>query len=266
MSGFIKLFGSLLNSTVWQTALPTKVTWITMLAMSDRDGVVLSSVPGLAKQAGVELADCEEALRVFMAPDPYSTTPDHEGRRIEKIEGGWRLLNHAKYREMQSSQEVREKAAQRQRLFRESHKVTPRNAPSRSVTRNNRSNDIAEAEAEAEADQTRITDSAEAVASPPPVLVFPCSGQPREWGLSEAQIVRWEELYPGVKVVAECRNALAWAEANPTRRKTASGMPKFLVAWLTRSQNGARGSPSVGGKTSNNVSVAEEYMRKEGLL
>lgn len=105
---YTKLFTTILDSTIWQEDLPTKVVWITMLAMADRDGVVSASVPGLMKRAGVTLEQTEAALVKFVGPDLYSRTQDHEGRRIEEIEGGWRLLNHGKYRAMMSAEDKRE--------------------------------------------------------------------------------------------------------------------------------------------------------------
>jgi hypothetical protein len=119
MTGYTKLFGSILRSTVWRTPPHVRLVWITMLALADRDGVVDSSVPGLADAAGVERAQCEHALALFLAPDPDSRTPDHEGRRIEKVDGGWRLLNHAKYAEKMSLEDRRAKDAERQRRKRE---------------------------------------------------------------------------------------------------------------------------------------------------
>lgn len=85
-----------------------KVVWITMLAMADRDGVVWASVPGLAHRAGVGLGECRVALEKFLGPDLESRTTENEGRRIEAVDGGWRLLNHGKYRSMLSAQERRE--------------------------------------------------------------------------------------------------------------------------------------------------------------
>jgi hypothetical protein len=143
MSGYTKLFGSILESTVWMESPPVKVVWITLLAMADRDGVVEASVPGLAKRAGVDRAHCEQALSVFSAPDPDSRTTAFEGRRIEAVEGGWRLLNHAVYRERASREEAREKAAARQRLKRERDAAKSR--LSREVTNVTPGNDIAEA-------------------------------------------------------------------------------------------------------------------------
>ena len=64
-----------------------------MLAMADSKGRVWASIPGLANRARVTVAQVENALATFKAPDQYSRTPDNEGRRVEDIDGGWRLLN-----------------------------------------------------------------------------------------------------------------------------------------------------------------------------
>lgn len=66
----------------------------------------------------------------------------------------------------------------------------------------------------------------------PPLLVFPCQGQPDCWPLDSKRVEQWQRLYPGLDVLAQCRMALAWVEAN--RPKTFRGMPKFLVSWLNR--------------------------------
>ncbi len=164
MAGYTKLFGSILDSTVWELAAPIKVVWITMLAMADQDGVVEASVPGLAKRAGVERAYCEQALAMFLAPDPDSRTKDHEGRRIEVVDGGWRLLNHAAYRYKQTPEERNAKTAARMRKMRERAArqaadvtpdvtlVTPSDAPLRGLQKLPQADQI---RSRSEADQTR---------------------------------------------------------------------------------------------------------------
>jgi hypothetical protein len=155
--GYTKLFSSIVTSTIWVESDRTRIVWITMLAMADRNGEIQASIPGLARLAGVPIPDCEEALAKFIAPDRYSRTPDDEGRRIEKIEGGWALLNHAKYREMASRDDSKAANTERQRRHREKEKrngiVTLCNA---TVTPSNvkvtHPLHIAEAEAEAEAE------------------------------------------------------------------------------------------------------------------
>lgn len=131
--GFTKLFSSILDSTIWQEDPHVKIVWITLLAMSDRDGVVESSVPGLARRANVTLPQAEHALERLHAPDPYSRTKEHEGRRITGLEegGGWLILNHEKYRAKMDAEEQRRKAAERQQRKRDRKKASD---ASRNVT------------------------------------------------------------------------------------------------------------------------------------
>lgn len=116
---FTKLFSSITESTVWCEPAHTRLVWITMLAMADRKGRVWASVPGLANRARVPLEDTEKALATFLAPDRYSRTPDHEGRRIEPIDGGWKLLNHEKYRDMRDEETRRDQNREAQARHRE---------------------------------------------------------------------------------------------------------------------------------------------------
>lgn len=51
MSGYTKLFSSIIDSTIWRESKETKIVWITMLAKADRYGVVEASLPGLADAA-----------------------------------------------------------------------------------------------------------------------------------------------------------------------------------------------------------------------
>lgn len=106
--GYTKLFSSILASTIWRETNETRIVFITMLALANADGVVEASVPGLADLARVNLSACEEALQALQQPDPYSRTKDHDGRRIEPVDGGWLLLNHSRYRERVNTEERRE--------------------------------------------------------------------------------------------------------------------------------------------------------------
>lgn len=119
MSGYTKLFNSILASTIWREDDKTRLVWITMLAMAGKDGIVEGSIPGLADFARVSIADCETALKKLMAPDPYSRCQDFEGRRIETVDGGWIILNHRKYRDKMSADERREYLRIKQQEHRE---------------------------------------------------------------------------------------------------------------------------------------------------
>lgn len=124
MNGYTKLFSSIVTSTIWREDLATKVVWVTLLALSDSSGVVEGSVPGLAHIAGVTLEECEMSLSKLSQPDKYSRTPDHEGCRIEAIDGGWFILNRAKYRDLIPDERRRERDRLRQQKHRAVSRVT----------------------------------------------------------------------------------------------------------------------------------------------
>lgn len=108
MTGFTKLFSSIVNSTIWDEDAATRLVWITLLCLSDANGNVEGSIPGLAHQARVSLDETRKALKKLMAPDPDSRSKEHDGRRIEEIDGGWLILNYTKYRKKLSADARRE--------------------------------------------------------------------------------------------------------------------------------------------------------------
>jgi hypothetical protein len=134
-SNYAKLFSSILTSTIWQEDDQTLRVWIAMLALKNRHGEVAGSLPGLAHQAKVSLPACERAIAKLAAPDPYSRTPDNEGRRIEVIPGGWRVLNHYKYRDAMSEEKRRAYQAEWQRNYRLRQKGSVDNPVDKSTSR-----------------------------------------------------------------------------------------------------------------------------------
>lgn len=121
---FTKLFSSITKSTVWCEPHTTLRVWITMLADCDRQGCVHASIPGLANLARVTVAECEAAISTFLAPDPYSRTADYEGRRIEPISGGWRLLNYELYRDRRDDGVRREQNREAQKRHRDRQRAS----------------------------------------------------------------------------------------------------------------------------------------------
>lgn len=130
MGNYVKLFGSILQSTIWQESKETRLVWITLLALKDARQIAEGSIPGLARTAGVTIPECEEALKVLMAPDSYSRNQEHEGRRIEKVDGGWRILNGERYQQKMSAEQRREYnriwAANKREVLREARKKAER--------------------------------------------------------------------------------------------------------------------------------------------
>lgn len=146
--GFVKLYGSILTSSVWQEPMATRLVWITMLTLADKRGYVNASIPGLANLARVDIADCMKALDTLMMPDPFSRSKNDDGRRIEEVDGGWRLINHEKYRELRTDKQIQD--AQRQAR----HRMRDRRDESR------------ESRIEAEADAEAYADNREEPATP----------------------------------------------------------------------------------------------------
>lgn len=123
MLGYTKLFGSLVQSTIWDEDKDTRLVWITMLALKDKDHIVEGSIPGLAHSARVTVEECRKALKKLSEPDADSRTKEFEGRRIKEIEGvGWLILNGEKYRKRMGMEEMRAYKAMKQAEYRERQK------------------------------------------------------------------------------------------------------------------------------------------------
>jgi hypothetical protein len=101
----------------------------------------------------------------------------------------------------------------------------------------------------------------------PPVLHFPVVGsKDPTWALTQRQVDEWTALYPGLEVLAESRKALAWLAAKPQNRKTAGGMPRFLVSWLNRAVNDRPRGPTgpAFGKTAGNLASLQRFAARGG--
>ena len=134
VSGYTKLFSSIITSTIWSEPKETKILWITMLAAANKDGVVEGSVPGLACIARLSTDETAKALLALESPDSFSRTKTNQGRRIKTIDGGWQLLNHAKYRALMSAEDRREYLRKKQAEHRSKSGIKKRQQMSTVVT------------------------------------------------------------------------------------------------------------------------------------
>ncbi len=139
MSGFTKLFGSIITSSVWSEDDKTRIMWITMLATSDAKGHVSGSIPGMADIARMTLPQAEKAIKKLCDPDPYSRSPDKQGARLTIADGGWYITNYMRYRNERDKEKRREQNRKSQETYRGKQK-NKQNKPK-----------SAQAEAEAEA-------------------------------------------------------------------------------------------------------------------
>lgn len=95
---FTKLEERIVKSSLWAEMLHVRVVFVSFLALKDENGFVDGAPSALQRICNVTPEQFAEAIKVLESPDPESTTKDFEGRRIEKVDGGWIVLNHEKYR------------------------------------------------------------------------------------------------------------------------------------------------------------------------
>lgn len=129
MRDFVKIYSTILDSSVWGESKDVKLLWVTILAMGGEHGHVEASVGGLARRAGLTREECEVALEVLVSPDPDDKSGVDEGRRIRKTERGWSITNHRLYRDFRTDQQI--ETAERVQRHRAKNK-----APVTSVTGN----------------------------------------------------------------------------------------------------------------------------------
>lgn len=106
---FVKLDCGIIHSSLWAEDSDTKICWITLLLLADAGGFVRAAASAVAREAGISAAAGRRALDLFASPDDESRTPDNQGKRIEKVEGGYRVLNYEKYRERDYTNAERQK-------------------------------------------------------------------------------------------------------------------------------------------------------------
>lgn len=104
---YTKLYTTILDSSIWSSSDSTRIVWITMLAMATKNGIVHASVDGLARRANVSVAAAQAALLELEGPDPHDKSGVRGGRRIERMQGSWEIVNFEFYRETRSIDAVR---------------------------------------------------------------------------------------------------------------------------------------------------------------
>ncbi len=190
-----------------------------MLAICGPDGIVRSSVGALAYTARVPILDCERAISLFEAPDPDSRSPENEGRRIKRVDGGFLILNYAKYRQARNNDERSVYMAEYMREYRRKQKSKDVNLnvslPLATLAK-------AEAEAEAEAEK-----STESVLSRKPSASAKAPTLPDESFWTEIK-----KLYPSIDIDRELNKMRAFFLTPKAKGRKMTR--RFVVGWLNR--------------------------------
>jgi hypothetical protein len=104
--------------------------------------------------------------------------------------------------------------------------------------------DLPETETERETEgETKTELSVEPQSVSQPVIEIPVLGS-KVYGVSQVMVEEWSKAYPAVDVQAELQKMRVWAMSNPNMQKTATGIPRFVNAWLSKAQNEAGKVPS----------------------
>lgn len=117
--GFTKLDSGIIQSSIMSESPETFKVWIALLASTTEDGVARVSPTYLAAVCFLSIEVVDVALEELSKPDTYSRSLNDDGRRIKRIDGGFEVINYAKYRERTYSDST---AAKRQRRYRERKK------------------------------------------------------------------------------------------------------------------------------------------------
>ena len=187
---YSKLHSSLVNSSLWTEPDNVRILFITLLAMCDRQGYVYGSKPGIERLANIDPTDDIDPWDALMSPDEDSSdrlrNPENEGRRIEEVPGGFRLLNFEYYRGLRNDDDRREQsriAQDKHRAKKESAEVShdkPKSvAVSRRQTIPSASASVSESSVRSKCTQQESEDFCESI------------GLPRSDGT--AMFLHWEE-------------------------------------------------------------------------
>ncbi len=241
---YSKLFSSIVNSSIWSEDSDVRVLWVTLMAMADQRGFIFGSVSGLARITSIPIEKVLATMEKFLAPDPLSSdasrAPERGGRRIEVVDGGWRMFNYDHYNHIKDADDRRaqvREAVQRHRLKKRNQLG---NQMLSSVTESNTS---AHTQTHAQTHLKRKKDGVEPSKTPAPTPPVPPELGALELYRTDEKLIRqfptllaaWRAAYPGISVEGEIRKAHAWEVANPSMRK--KNRPRFLQNWLSKSQD-----------------------------
>lgn len=118
-----RLFTKILDSSIWLEPTTTRIVWITLLAAMDEEGYAhFSAIENLASRARVSKREAQKAIDCFLNPDPNSENPANQGRRVERVPGGFLILNADEHRRTLNREIRREQTRLRVARHREKEK------------------------------------------------------------------------------------------------------------------------------------------------
>jgi hypothetical protein len=117
--GFTKLDSGIIQSSIMAEDGNTFKVWIAMLATCESDGISKTSEVFLSSVCRLTMTQVVEAIKKLEAPDVFSRSTNDEGKRIERVDGGFRIINYHKYRDYTYSDNPE---SVRKRIYREKNR------------------------------------------------------------------------------------------------------------------------------------------------
>lgn len=96
----------------------------------------------------------------------------------------------------------------------------------------------------------------EAVLASQNAAIFLPLNDSTEFPIYDSQISQLISLFPAVDVKQQLNNMRAWCLTNPTRRKTKTGILRFVTSWLAKEQN--RGRPNDNDSRSRKSNIIDQ--------
>jgi hypothetical protein len=120
MNTFTPLFSGIVESSIWDEPHHVRVLWVTMLAIKDFDHIVRRNEYQLHKRANMSMEEVMDGLGILSGPDSKRPGQPFDGRRIEKVDGGWKILNGQFYEDQMREISRRFYKARKAREYRRS--------------------------------------------------------------------------------------------------------------------------------------------------
>ena len=88
-----------------------------------------------------------------------------------------------------------------------------------------------------------------------------------EFAVTDEFAKEMDELYPGIDTMLAFRNMKGWLIGNPSKKKTKTGIKRFITNWLSRElhapNKGRMAGSNLPRHTQNNLAVISELMEEE---
>lgn len=114
------LFSKIVDSSIWREPDAVVKVFITMLAKKGSDHIVRANAYMIGEWSKKSEKEVLDALKVLSSPDKRRIEPQpFDGRRIQKVEDGWLILNGQHYEDEMRRVSRRAYKARKAREYRE---------------------------------------------------------------------------------------------------------------------------------------------------